>query len=212
MNLMQKIYIGLFAILYLAVALVSTIHAVSFFGLANNDWMAVILAISFELGQAAVLFSLLTSKNERGKIMPWVLMAIFTLVQVLGNVYSSYKHIITSSPENLRFFKEPIFIWTNLPDDQATVIVTYIVGAILPICALLLTSMVTNQFQNPNDSIIHLEEEDVQNNEEFKNNEQEKNIEHIEEKVENEEIENETIEENISEKPIKESRFINSFT
>ena len=211
MNLMQKIYIGLFAILYLAVALVSTIHAVSFFGLANNDWMAVILAISFELGQAAVLFSLLTSKNERGKIMPWVLMAIFTLVQVLGNVYSSYKHIITSSPENLRFFKEPIFIWTNLPDDQATVIVTYIVGAILPICALLLTSMVTNQFQNPNDSIIHLEDEDVQKDEEFKNNEQEQNIEHIEEKFENKEIENETIEENITEKPIKESRFINSF-
>ena len=211
MNLMQKIYIGLFAILYLAVALVSTIHAVSFFGLANNDWMAVILAISFELGQAAVLFSLLTSKNERGKIMPWVLMAIFTLVQVLGNVYSSYKHIITSSPENLRFFKEPIFIWTNLPDDQATVIVTYIVGAILPICALLLTSMVTNQFQNPNDSIIHLEDEDVQKDEAFKNNEQEQNIEHIEEKFENKEIENETIEENISEKPIKESRFINSF-
>lgn len=211
MNLMQKIYIGLFAILYLAVALVSTIHAVSFFGLANNDWMAVILAVSFELGQAAVLFSLLTSKNERGKIMPWVLMAIFTLVQVLGNVYSSYKHIITSSPENLRFFKEPIFIWTNLPDDQATVIVTYIVGAILPICALLLTSMVTNQFQNPHDSIINLEDEDVQKNEVFKNNEQEQNIEHIEEKLENKEIENETIEKNISEKPIKESRFINSF-
>jgi hypothetical protein len=211
MNLMQKIYIGLFAILYLAVALVSTIHAVSFFGLANNDWMAIILAVSFELGQAAVLFSLLTSKNERGKIMPWVLMSIFTLVQVLGNVYSSYKHIITNSPENLRFFKEPIFIWTNLPDDQATVIVTYIVGAILPICALLLTSMVTNQFQNPNDSIIHLEDEDVQQDEELVNNEQEINIEQIEEKVENKEIENETIEDNISEKPIKESRFINSF-
>lgn len=141
---MQKIYIGLFAILYLAVALVSGIHAIQFFGLANNSWMAIILAISFELGQAAVLFSLLTSKNERGKVMPWVLMGIFTLVQVLGNVYSSYKHIILESPENLRYFKEPIFIWTQLPDDQATVIVTYIVGAILPICALLLTSMVTN--------------------------------------------------------------------
>lgn len=144
MKIMQKIYIGLFAILYLAVALVSGIHAIQFFGLANNSWMAIILAISFELGQAAVLFSLLTSKNERGKVMPWVLMGIFTLVQVLGNVYSSYKHIILESPENLRYFKEPIFIWTQLPDDQATVIVTYIVGAILPICALLLTSMVTN--------------------------------------------------------------------
>lgn len=144
---MKKIYVGLFAVLYLAVAAVSTIHAIEFFGLANNSWMSVILAISFELGQAAVLFSLLTSGKERGKIMPWVLMSIFTLVQVLGNVYSSYKHIITSSSESLRFFKEPIFIWTNLPDDQATVIVTYIVGAILPICALLLTSMVTNQLE-----------------------------------------------------------------
>ena len=177
MKLMQKIYIVLFALLYLAVALVSTIHALEFFGLANNNWMAVILAISFELGQAAVLFSLLTSKQERGKIMPWVLMSIFTLVQVLGNVYSCYKYIILNSPENLRFFKEPIFIWTSLPDDQATVIVTYIVGAILPVCALLLTSMVTNQFQNPNDTIIDLEDVDIQKNEVFKNNEQEQNIE-----------------------------------
>lgn len=179
MKLMQKIYIVLFALLYLAVALVSTIHALEFFGLANNNWMAVILAISFELGQAAVLFSLLTSKQERGKIMPWVLMSIFTLVQVLGNVYSCYKYIILNSPENLRFFKEPIFIWTSLPDDQATVIVTYIVGAILPVCALLLTSMVTNQFQNPNDTIIDLEDVDIQKNGVFKNNKQEQNIEHI---------------------------------
>lgn len=161
MKLMQKIYIGLFAILYLAVALVSGIHAIQFFGLANNSWMAIMLAISFELGQAAVLFSLLTSKNERGKVMPWVLMGIFTLVQVLGNVYSSYKHIILQSPENLRFFKEPIFIWTQLPDDQANVIVTYIVGAILPICALLLTSMVTNHLGLDNKEEEKTEDKEV---------------------------------------------------
>ena len=145
MSLAKKIYIGLFAILYLSVAFTSTLHAVEFFGLANSGWLSVILAISFELGQAAVLFELLTSGKDRKKVMPWVLMGIFTLVQVLGNVYSSYKYILTNSPENLKFFKEPIFIWTDLPDAQATVIVTYIVGAILPICALLLTSMITNQ-------------------------------------------------------------------
>lgn len=145
---MKKIYIGLFAVLYLAVAFTSTLHAVEFFGLANEVWLSVILAISFEIGQAAVLFELLTSSNDRKKIMPWVLMAIFTLVQVLGNVYSSYKYILLNSPENLRYFKEPIFIWTQLPDNQATVIVTYIIGAILPVCALLLTSMITNQLEN----------------------------------------------------------------
>ena len=140
----RTIYIGLFAILYLIVAFSSFFHACAFFGLANNSWMSVILAFAFEVGQAAVLFSLLTSAKDRGRVMPWVLMTMFTLVQVIGNVYSSYKYIITNSVENLRYFKEPIFIWTDLPDAQANVIIVYLVGAILPIAALLLTSMITN--------------------------------------------------------------------
>lgn len=145
MKLTKKtIYIGLFAILYLIVAFSSFFHACAFFGLANNSWMSVILAFAFEVGQAAVLFSLLTSTKDRSRIMPWVLMGMFTLVQVIGNVYSSYKYIITNSVENLRYFKEPIFIWTDLPDAQANVIIVYLVGALLPIAALLLTSMITN--------------------------------------------------------------------
>lgn len=145
MKLTKKtIYVGLFAILYLIVAFSSFFHACAFFGLANNSWMSIILAFAFEVGQAAVLFSLLTSTKDRGRIMPWVLMSMFTLVQVIGNVYSSYKYIITNSVENLRYFKEPIFIWTDLPDAQANVIIVYLVGALLPIAALLLTSMITN--------------------------------------------------------------------
>ena len=137
-------YILLFSILYLIVAGSSFWHAIAFFGLANNTVMSIILAFAFEVGQAAVLFSLLTSKKDRNRVIPWALMTMFTLVQVIGNVYSSYKYIISNSVSDLRYFKEPIFIWTQLPDDQATVIITYVVGAILPIAALLLTSMITN--------------------------------------------------------------------
>lgn len=147
----KTIYIGLFAILYLIVAFSSFWHACAFFGLANNSWMSIILAFAFEVGQAAVLFSLLTSKKDRSRVMPWVLMTMFTLVQVIGNVFSSYKYLITNSVENLRYFKEPIFIWTELPDDQATVIITYVVGAILPVAALLLTSMITNYLTDEDD-------------------------------------------------------------
>ena len=154
MKLTKKtIYIGLFAILYLIVAFSSFWHACAFFGLANNSWMSIILAFAFEVGQAAVLFSLLTSAKDRSRVMPWVLMTMFTLVQVIGNVFSSYKYLITNSVENLRYFKEPIFIWTDLPDDQTTVIITYIVGAILPICALLLTSMITNYLSDNEEQI-----------------------------------------------------------
>lgn len=139
----KKIYIILFAILYLCVALVSTIHAISFFGLANASPLAIILAIAFEIGQAAVLFSILTDSNQQKRVMPWVLMSILTLVQVMGNVYNSYKYLILNSEDGLRFFKEPIFVWTQIPDNVANVILSYIIGAILPIVSLLMTAMVT---------------------------------------------------------------------
>lgn len=151
-------YVSLFGILYLIVAFSSFFHAVSFFGLANNSWMSIILALAFEIGQAAVLFSLLTSKKDRSRIMPWVLMTMFTLVQVIGNVFSSYKYIIQNSSEDLKYFKEPIFIWTDLPDNQATVIIVYLVGALLPIASLLLTSMITNYLSDQEEQIIQYKE------------------------------------------------------
>ena len=166
----KYIYIGLFAALYLSVALVSGIHAVAFFSLANAPALGVMLAITFEIGQAAVLFSLLTNPNQRKKIMTWVQLSIFTLVQILGNVYSSYKYIVSNSIENLRFFKEPVFIWTDLPDQMCNVIITYLVGGILPISALLLTEMLTsylykeeNKVQEPEPEPKHkIENEQVQ--------------------------------------------------
>ena len=149
MNLTNKltkrnVYISLFAILYGVVAVVSLIHSFAFFGLANDKLMAIMLGTAFEIGQAAVLFSILTSAKDRSRVMPWILMCSLTLVQVLGNVFSSYKYLMNHAISDLRYFKEPIFVWTTLPDNVTTVIITYIVGAILPIIALCMTSMVAN--------------------------------------------------------------------
>ena len=196
----RNIYIGLFAILYLIVAFSSFWHAIEFFALTNHSWMSIILAFAFEVGQAAVLLAILTSAKDRSKFTPWILMCILTLVQIIGNVYSSYKYIMLNASENLRYFKEPIFIWTDLPDAQATVIITYISSAILPLCALLLTSMITNYLEdNGKDDEGETEEDKLE--------------EEIEEKPE-EEIQEEKPEEEIEDKPeeennINESHFIN---
>lgn len=154
MNYINKktVFVTLFALLYLCVGLVSTIHAVSFFGLANSPSLGIILAITFEIGQAAVLFNLLTSPSQRKRVMPWALMCILTLVQILGNIFSSYKYLITNSSLDLKYFKEPIFTWVDLPDQQCNVIITYIVGAILPIVALCLTEMVVSYLHSDNNT------------------------------------------------------------
>lgn len=157
-KLTRKIYIWLFAALYLSVALVSGIHAVSFFSLANNEVLGVMLAVTFEIGQAAVLFSLLTNPNQRKKVMPWLNMGVFCLIQILGNIYSSYKYIVQHSMDNLRYFKEPIFIWFDMPDNQVNVVITYLVGAILPISALMLTEMLTSYLYDDKETEKKVEE------------------------------------------------------
>ena len=149
----KKFYILLFSILWLITAFSSFFHAVEFFELSNVTWMGIILALAFEIGQASVLMSILTSSQDRKKYTPWILMCILTLVQIIGNVYSSYKYIMLNSPENLKYFKEPIFIWTQLPDAEATVIITYVSAAILPIVALLMTSMITNYLSDQSEEI-----------------------------------------------------------
>ena len=185
----KYIYIGLFAALYLSVALVSGIHAVAFFSLANAPALGVMLAITFEIGQAAVLFSLLTNPNQRKKIMTWVQLSIFTLVQILGNVYSSYKYIVSNSMENLRFFKEPVFIWTDLPDQMCNVIITYLVGGILPISALLLTEMLTSYLYKEEENKV----QELERQEEIKEDKKEE--------LENEQVQEQT---NQKEETIKE--------
>ena len=193
----RNLFLCLFAILYLSVAAVSTFHAFHFFGLANNSVMAAMLAGTFEIGQAAVLFSLLTDSDNRKKYMPWVLMCILTLVQVLGNVFSSYEYIITNSMDSLRYFKEPIFIWTNLPDEQANVIVTYIQGSLLPIVCLLLTSMVTSYLSKEENN--NLTNEQLSDKPEDKNDD--KQINNQLEKPEELSKENTKIEDSIEDKP-----------
>lgn len=140
---MKKTMIALFSVLYLAVGFVSTYHAVSFFSMSNAGWLAVILAVAFEIGQAAVLFSLLTSKTK--KIMPWVLMSVLTLVQVLGNVFSSYQYMMINSTEQIKYFTDSVLFFLQDPDPKVNqVMISYITGAILPIVSLCMTSMVVN--------------------------------------------------------------------
>lgn len=179
----RNIYIVLFAVLYILVSVVSLLHSFAFFELANSTPKAVMLGICFEIGQVAVLMSLLTSKKEQSRIMPWCLMFILTAVQIIGNIFSSYKYLILNSPDDLRFFKEPIFVWTSLPDNITTVIITYIVGAILPIIALCMTAMVSNYIQEDNVSEINNNEIPGKMNDEV--SEQKNTVEQLEDNSEN---------------------------
>ena len=145
----NKIFLWLFIVLYAAIAFVSTYHAIAFFSLSNPVWLAVILAVAFEVGQAGVLFSILTNtdKDDR-RSLPWILMGILTIVQVLGNVFSSYQYMIINNIDQISYFTKSVLFFVQSPNpDYNYVMISYITGAILPVVALCMTSMVVNMLR-----------------------------------------------------------------
>lgn len=185
------VYLGLFGILYCSSAFVSTMHAIEFFSLANVGYLAIMLALTYEIGQAAVLSSLLIDKRNQKKVVPWILMGVLTICQILGNTFSVYKNICLNSMNELVWIKEPIFVFANdFPDKQATIIITWVMGALLPVISLLMCEMVT--------SYIHSDKEDKINKDKKEEPEPEPEPEH---KIENEQVQEQT---NQEEEAIKE--------
>ena len=154
----------LFSLLYLAVGFVSVYHSISFFSISNSEWLAVILALAFEIGQAAVLFSLLVNKSK--KTMPWILMGVLTAVQVLGNVYSSYHYAALNSPDEIKYFTDSVLFFIQDPNPQVNqVMISYITGAILPIVALCMTSMIVDVSHVDDQKEIEEKEQEIEDQE-----------------------------------------------
>ena len=202
---LYNIFIWTFIVLYACTALISCIHAVDFFSIGNVSWMSIMLACVFELGQATVLASLLLSDNKN-KIMPWVLMVILTTVQVIGNVYSCFKFISLSEINYYQYLQKPLLFWINgISEETVMIIISYIIGALLPIVALCMTTMVANNLkfvEDDNKTDITSEEN---NNKKTSND----NINHsLEIDIPNKEEINSQIKQNIEQQPLKVARKI----
>lgn len=160
----NKAFLWLFIVLYTAIAFVSTYHAIAFFGLSNPTWLAVILSLAFEVGQAGVLFSILTNQDSSDKkTLPWILMGILTIAQVFGNVFSSYRYMILHNTDQIDYFTKSVLFFVQSPNPEYNyVMIAYITGAILPVVALCMTSMVASMLKRTRpEPIIEHQGEDI---------------------------------------------------
>lgn len=202
---LYNIFIWTFIVLYACTALISCIHAVDFFSIGNVSWMSIMLACVFELGQATVLASLLLSDNKN-KIMPWVLMVILTTVQVIGNVYSCFKFISLSEINYYQYLQKPLLFWINgISEETVMIIISYIIGALLPIVALCMTTMVANNLKFVEDDNKTDTTSEENNNKKTSND----NMNHsLEIDIPNKEEINSQIKQNIEQQPLKVARKI----
>lgn len=149
---LDRVFVWGFLFLYLLVATISFCHAVQFFNIGNVQWMSIVLAFAFELGLALSLAAILLSDKNKSKALPWILMTVLTLVQVVGNVYSTFKYISLSNEEYYQYLAKPLlFFIEDVSEETIQVIVSWIIGAILPIIALMMTDMVATNIKNTNE-------------------------------------------------------------
>lgn len=148
-RLLTKVFIWGFLFLYLLVACISFCHAIQFFNIGNVQWMSITLAFAFELGLALSLAAILLSEDNKRQTLPWILMGVLCLVQVIGNVYSTFKFISLSETEYYQYLAKPLlFFIEEVSPDTVQIIVSWIIGAILPIIALFMTDMVATNIKN----------------------------------------------------------------
>ncbi len=146
---LYKIFIWGFLFLYLLVATISFFHAIQFFSVGNNITMSVVLAFAFEVGLALSLAAVLLSDANKKTTLPWILMVTLTAVQVIGNVFSTYKYMSLSETEYYQYLAKPLLFWIEgITEENVQIVVSWIIGAILPIIALFMTDMVATNIKN----------------------------------------------------------------
>lgn len=161
---LYKVFIWGFLLLYLMVAAISFFHAIQFFSVGNNITMSVVLAFAFEVGLALSLAAVLLSDANKRATLPWILMIVLTAVQVIGNVYSTYKYMALSEVEYYQYLAKPLLFWMEgVTEDSVQIVVSWIIGAILPIIALFMTDMVATNIKNLNsdNTVPHKEIEEI---------------------------------------------------
>lgn len=152
-KVLNKVFVWGFLFLYLLVACISFCHAVEFFNIGNATWMSITLAFAFELGLALSLAAILLSDSNSKNILPWALMIILCAVQVIGNVYSTYKYIALSETEYYQYLAQPLLFWIeDISEKTVRIIISWIIGAILPIIALFMTDMVASNLKTMNNT------------------------------------------------------------
>jgi hypothetical protein len=121
--------IGTFVTLYVIVSVISTIHVIDFFKLSNPSWLAISLAIAFEIGAAASLASLI-ALDKMSRSLVWGLFITLTLMQMMGNTYYAFT--------NLHDYQSWVDLF-GLTEEEPIYqkrILSIISGAVLPLVAL----------------------------------------------------------------------------
>lgn len=139
-NDFRKLVVASFLAVPALSSLISTIHIITFFGLGNMTWMAIILALAFEIGSIASLMTLAVL-DKINRFAVWFIFVVLVAMQMLGNVYYTYDYIsqaMATNPQWIDSFIDLVEMMTMQKLEQRTTkfILSILIGLPIPIISL----------------------------------------------------------------------------
>lgn len=133
----RSIIITALVVVPVLVSLISTIHVVNFFKLSNFGWLAITLAVAFEIGALSSLAALAVM-DKLNKTSLWLIFILITMMQMMGNTYYAFDFIGVKMQTNLNWIQSWIDLFGIESETAATTkrILAIISGAILPVISL----------------------------------------------------------------------------
>lgn len=154
-----------FILVPLVTSLVSTIHVISFFELSNYYFLALVLAIAFELGALSSLAGLVVM-DKISKSTVWLIFFLLTIFQMMGNTYYAYDTLSTKMLQDSDLIKNftELFGFNIYENDDVIFvkrIISILSGAILPVISLSFLHLLVNYLTKSNSSSKENKEEET---------------------------------------------------
>ncbi len=139
----RNLVIGSFLSIPFLSSIISTLHIVRFFLLGNPEMMAVVLAITYEVGSLASMMSFSVLHKVKKAPIYFIFFLLFVL-QLAGNLYFSYDYVSTqmlNDPTWLTNFRDLVsFFLGETPDAKLTkFVLSCVIGLPIPLISLAFT-------------------------------------------------------------------------
>jgi hypothetical protein len=173
---------GLIVFAFLSVPIiasfVSTFHIYHLFQLGNPVWIALMLALAFEIGSLSIMLALAVL-NKLNRNLVWFIFIVIFLMQIIGNVYDSYRFMDVMLEENPEWLKSFNSLYKNilemfgvlvkdLEKEKIQTILSLIIGLPIPIISISFFKSLTQYLDNSSESSNDVSIESASNEEKEK--------------------------------------------
>jgi hypothetical protein len=149
----------MFLVPILLVAVISISHVVSWYDIANPINWAIYLSIAIEVGAMTAL----VAATNRIKGGVWFMFGLVTLIQMIGNIFFSFKEIDVNGDLFKSWVELTSPLWEMLGSDPGDVIsqkrwLAFLEGGLLPIISLTSLHFFTKYERNRTDDKVEIKE------------------------------------------------------